>query len=84
MAACVLLAILVLLGVFLPTFTRAIVNQILLLAVLLVLLLWLAAFLLRDLPRLSSGMLRRRKAADGVWKPSSRHPRSRRRRPVRS
>ncbi len=50
---CTFLAALVLLGVFLPTFSRAILNQILLLAVALVLLLWLVVFFLRSLSRLS-------------------------------
>ena len=52
--ACGFLAAFVLLGVFLPTFTRAILNQILLLAVALVLLLWFVVFLLRSLSRLSA------------------------------
>jgi hypothetical protein len=68
-AASVLLALLVLLGVFLPTLARAILNQILWLAVLLVLLLWGVVFLVRGLPKLAQLKIRwprrkRTKSAD--------------------
>ena len=57
-AACVLLALIILLGVFLPTFARAVLNQILLLAVLLVLLLWFVVLLVRSLPKLAELRIR--------------------------
>ncbi len=69
-AACALLALLVLLGVFLPTLTRAIVNHVLWLAALLVLLLWLVVFLVHDLPRLSLWKLRRRQGPTTEHEPA--------------
>ena len=53
-AICTFVVVLLLLGVFLPTFARTILNEILLLAVALVLLVWLAAFAIQSLRRLGT------------------------------
>jgi hypothetical protein len=57
-AVCTFVTVLLLLGVFLPTFARTILNEILLLAVVLVLLVWLAAIAIQSLGRLSKLRIR--------------------------
>lgn len=76
--ACLLLATLVLAGVFLPTLINAILNHVFVLAVAVVGLLWLAAFSVRTLPMLAqlrwSWPRRRRQSAAVATQPDASPP----------